>query len=221
MTILDIRGGAFLPNSFVQIGATKLVTLYLGSQRLVAFLPPALRSTISSGVSVVNPGPGGGTTDRLPVGFLAPQPVITSFTPNTARQASQFNAVISGQNFVNAVFVSFSSPDVTASILQGGDASTLNVSVSVAPEAPIGLRSLIVETGAGPTTFTDALRIQRSSPPSTAPLPISEVETGQTRSGYAVVTPDSGSSMPQATLTFGLVQHGLVQSQAAVLPMRR
>src|SRR5262249_19152408 len=68
-SILEIRGGAFLPNSFVQIGSTKLVTLYLGSKRLVAFVPPALRSTISSGVRVVNPGPGGGPTDRVPVGF--------------------------------------------------------------------------------------------------------------------------------------------------------
>src|SRR5207237_235191 len=60
-TVLDIRGGAFLPNSFVQIGSTKLVTLYLGSQRLVAFVPPfvppALRSAVSAGVSVGNPAP--------------------------------------------------------------------------------------------------------------------------------------------------------------------
>ena len=217
-SILDIRGGAFLPNSLVQIGSTKLVTLYLGSKRLVAFVPPALRSAISSSVSVVNPGPGGGTTDRVPVGFLAPQPVITSFTPNTARQASQVSAVISRQNLVNVVSVSFAPGDVSATVQPGGDASTLNLSIIVDGGAAIGSHSVTVETGSGATTFANALQIQRSPPPNTLPLPINEVETGSPRSGYAVVTPDSGSSMPQATLTFGLVQNGILQSQPAVLP---
>ena len=166
----------------------------------------------------MNPGPGGGPTDRVPPGFLAPQPVITSFTPNTARQASQVSAVISGQNLVNVVSVSFAPGDVSATVQPGGDASTLNLSIIVDGGAAIGSHSVTVETGSGATTFANALQIQRSPPPNTLPLPIYEVETGSPRSGYAVVTPDSGSSMPQATLTFGLVQNGILQSQATVLP---
>ncbi len=45
-SILDIRGGAFLPNSFVQIGSTKLVTLYLGSE--------ASRCIRSPGIAIDN-----------------------------------------------------------------------------------------------------------------------------------------------------------------------
>ncbi len=52
----------------------------------------------------------------------------------------------------------------------------------------------------------------------TFPLPITEVETGSVRSGYIVVTPDAGSNMPVATLTYGIVRDGIVQSQAAILP---
>src|SRR5207253_11107414 len=149
---------------------------------LVAFVPPALRSAVSAGVSVGNPAPGGGTTDRVPVGFLAPAPLIITMTPNTAHQSSQFSAVISGQNFINPVSVKFSSSDVTATIQPGSDVSTLNIVVTVGPAAPLGLRSLIVETGSRSATLPSALQIQRSSPPSTAPLPIPDVETGDVRS---------------------------------------
>src|SRR2546428_214416 len=41
---LDIRGESFLPNSSAWLGSNKLVTLYLGSQHLAAFVPPSLRS---------------------------------------------------------------------------------------------------------------------------------------------------------------------------------
>ncbi len=118
-TILDIRGKSFLPNSYVQLGGSRLVTLYLGAEHLVAFVLPALGSPVSLGVSVTNPG--SGETDAVPIGFLRP-------------------------------------------------------------------------------------------------LPIAEVETGAIRSGYVIITPDSGTAAPVATLTYGIVRDGTVQSQAAILP---
>jgi len=120
---LDIHGAYFLPNSAVRLGTTKLVTLYLGSQHLIAFVPPALRLTLSAGITVNNPAAGGGSTAPVNVGFT-----------------------------------------------------------------------------------------------STVPLPIPDVESGQVRSGYVVVTPDSGSPAPLSTLTYGIVHNAIVQSQAAILP---
>ncbi len=52
-----------------------------------------------------------------------------------------------------------------------------------------------------------------------APLPITGVEQGTVRSGYVVITPDSGSSAPTPTATFGLVSAGIVRAQAGVLPL--
>jgi len=57
-----------------------------------------------------------------------------------------------------------------------------------------------------------------SAVPSTAPLPIADVETGTTRTGYVIITPDPGSSTPLTTLTFGTVRGGIAMSQAAILP---
>ncbi len=55
-------------------------------------------------------------------------------------------------------------------------------------------------------------------PTPTAPEPISAVEDGTARSGYAVITPASSSAAPAATVTFGIVKSGFVQSQAGILP---
>src|SRR5207249_6988825 len=53
---------------------------------------------------------------------------------------------------------------------------------------------------------------------STAPQTITEVEQGVIKSGYVIITPDANSSAPTATLTFGIVSRGLVQSQAGIIP---
>lgn len=61
-----------------------------------------------------------------------------------------------------------------------------------------------------------------SSPASTttpAPQPISVVEQGGIRTGYAVITPDSSSTVPVPTVTFGIVAGGSVQAQAGMTPL--
>ena len=62
----------------VQLGTTKLVTIYLGAQRLVAFVPPVLRPALSAGISVGNPAPAGGTSDTVRVGFTVTVPLPIS-----------------------------------------------------------------------------------------------------------------------------------------------
>jgi type 1 glutamine amidotransferase len=59
-----------------------------------------------------------------------------------------------------------------------------------------------------------AANVQR---PAAAPLPIREVESGNIRTGYLVITPDIGSPAPATTLTFGLLRNGIVQSQAGII----
>ena len=46
-----------------------------------------------------------------------------------------------------------------------------------------------------------------------APQPIPTVEQGSIHSGYMVLTPDSASLVPTATVTFGIVSGGVVQSE--------
>src|SRR5262249_8509060 len=51
-----------------------------------------------------------------------------------------------------------------------------------------------------------------------SPQPITSVEQGSTRSGYAIITPDASTTAPAAAATFGIVSNGIVQSQAGILP---
>jgi hypothetical protein len=53
---------------------------------------------------------------------------------------------------------------------------------------------------------------------STPPETINEVEHGNIRSGYVVITPDTASAAPMPTVTFGTVSQGSVQSQAGIVP---
>jgi hypothetical protein len=54
--------------------------------------------------------------------------------------------------------------------------------------------------------------------PSTTPQKIDDVETGQIKSGYLVITPDTASDAPTVTFTYGTVSQGSVQSQAGIIP---
>jgi hypothetical protein len=47
---------------------------------------------------------------------------------------------------------------------------------------------------------------------------IDAVESGTISTGYIVVTPDTGTAAPVATLTYGIVHNAVVNSQAAILP---
>lgn len=50
------------------------------------------------------------------------------------------------------------------------------------------------------------------------PQPISVVEQGTIRSGYVMITPDANSVLPSPTVTFGMVNNGVIQAQAGIVP---
>ena len=54
--------------------------------------------------------------------------------------------------------------------------------------------------------------------PATPPQSISEVEAGEIKSGYVVITPDASSDAPTVTFTYGTISRGAVQSQAGIVP---
>ena len=53
--------------------------------------------------------------------------------------------------------------------------------------------------------------------PTTRPQ-TSEVERGETKSGYLIITPDGSSDAPTVTFTYGTISQGAVQSQAGFVP---
>ena len=64
---VTVTGTNFVTNSTVYLGSTPLNTTYGGSTQLTAILPAAPLTTLGwSGLSVVNPAPGGGSSNALP-----------------------------------------------------------------------------------------------------------------------------------------------------------
>src|SRR5262249_4618665 len=75
-----------------------------------------------------------------------------------------------------------------------------------------------VVTAGGSATLSSGFVVQRANVPVSMPQPIPEVEQGNIRTGYVTVTPDSNSAAPTVTATFGIVNSGIVQSQAGMFP---
>jgi hypothetical protein len=82
--------------------------------------------------------------------------------------------------------------------------------------------SAVVRDISGNLTTSAAVGVAVSPAPSastvTTPRVIPDVEEGQIRSGYLIVTPDSESAAPTPTVTFGMVNGGMVQAHAGTVP---
>jgi len=217
---LVINGLNFLPNSRVQLGNSALVSLYLGSKKIIAFVPAALRGLLdSTSLTVTNLGPGGGNSTPMTIGSLPSPPTIVSISPSSGIAGTTINAVITGTNLAGATSVVFSSPGTTASIQSGASAAILPITLTISTNAAVGAVSITVTTAGGMVTAENAFSVQiPTTIPSTTPQPIAEVEQGNVRSGYFIITPEPNSSVPTLTATFGLLSAGVVQSQAGMFP---
>jgi subtilase family serine protease len=84
-------------------------------------------------------------------------------------------------------------------------------SASVPPPVPAP-----AAPGSTPASTPDPVS---TSNPTTAPQPITAVEQGSIQSGYVLITPDSNTTLPTQTVTFGTVSGGNVQTQTGVAPI--
>ncbi|HEX5000694.1 MAG TPA: hypothetical protein VFY29_20895 [Terriglobia bacterium] len=77
------------------------------------------------------------------------QPVIHGISVFTAAQGGAVSATIEGENLNGATAVTFSGSGVTATIEDGGTATSLPVSIVVSPGAIVGVRALTVNAAGG------------------------------------------------------------------------
>lgn len=101
---LTVTGSNFVPQARIQFGAGYLDTTYLSGTQLQAQVPAAYLSpqAIQSPIpiTVVNPGPGGGTSNAINFSLSYPGPVITSISPASAIANSfSFRLTVNGVNF--------------------------------------------------------------------------------------------------------------------------
>jgi hypothetical protein len=104
-----------------------------------------------------------------------------------------------------------------AQSFSGSDPSNFSFSLSnLQPNTQYYFRA--VGQNSSGTVRGDVKTFTTTRVPSTPPEKISDVETGQIKSGYLVVTPDAASDAPTVTFTYGTISQGSVQSQAGIIP---
>jgi hypothetical protein len=147
-------------------------------------------------------------------------PTLSRVTPNTVTSGGGDRVVIlSGSNFVQSSVVQIGSTSVATTFVSsttlnavipaGNLAAPTVLDLSVVNQPPNGPRS---------NSLTFSVIAAPQPPTTTSPQPIPEVENGRVQSGYVIVTPDSGTGIPTAFVSYGLVQNGSVQSKAGILP---
>jgi hypothetical protein len=79
---------------------------------------------------------------------------------------------------------------------------------------------MFITTPSGTASFLDTFTVRNVSAKveTNPPNAIPDVEQTPLKTGYVIVTPDSQSRAPSASLTFGLIQNAAVISQSTVVP---
>lgn len=183
---LTVTGTNFISTSVVNFGGTALVTTFVNSNTLTAFVPAALVATPSTvQVNVTNPAPGGGTSSSLPFvitggGGTVVTPTLTAIFPYYIEQATAgFSLTVTGTNFVATSTVNFngsprpttfvSANSLTAQILASDLLITGVVSVSVSSGVSATSNSLPFAI-LPRTTYANLTSIVITLGPTTAPI---------------------------------------------------
>ncbi len=124
-------------------------------------------------VTVTNPPPGGGSA-TLNAGFTVnnPAPVLTSLAPISGNRLQTLDVVLTGENFIDGVTsVSFGN-DVTLNTTTINSATQLTANISIALNATLGLRDVIVtNVQGGSAVLTDGFTINNPTPILTSVAP--------------------------------------------------
>lgn len=237
-TMATIIGSDFNPETRVRIGPTDIDTTYVDSHSLSIRIPANyFQSAGALTVTVVNDGPTGGFASTI---FTVRRslPVITG----TVSASFRFALVGSGLELVTSADVTTPGLFVTltGTILERGIPVNLPFRINVVGFSFVGTPSpLLISTSGGTcwcTSDGSPLSISLPPPPPPVPLPFPPVPPvfdppppppealGNMRTGYVVITPDSGFGAPAAFATFTFYGNpgtgGLITTTPAPLSTR-
>jgi YD repeat-containing protein len=145
-TQVTIHGYGFDPtpaNNTVQFNGTAATVTSATANTLVASVPSA---ATTGSITVTNTN----GTATSPTNFTVPTlPTVSSLDPTTVPPGAASGVQISGTNLLNATAVTFTQAGLSASIREGGTATTLPISLTVASTVPSGTYTFTVTSPAG------------------------------------------------------------------------
>ena len=195
---LTVTGTNFVSTSTVRWGGTSLATTFVSSTQLTATVPASLIATAgTASITVVNPTPGGGTSNAQTFTISA-VPTISSLNPTcTAAGGPQFTLAVNGTNFVSGSTVRWSG----TALATAGSGTQLTATVPAALIATAGTASITVVTPCGATSNAQTFTIV-DAPVITSPL--TACGTRNVAFSYTITATNNPTSFTASPLPAGL-----------------
>jgi len=118
---LVVNGVNFVTNSVIRFNGVDLATTFVTGSQLTAQIPAMLLA--GGGVApvvVVNPAPGGGTSNAVNFSIVNPAPAIASINPtNVLAGSPSFALAVNGSGFVNGSVVRVNNADRQTTFVNG------------------------------------------------------------------------------------------------------
>lgn len=189
---LTVNGTNFVSNSAVYWNGVAMTTTYSSSSVLTAQIPSiGVATPATANVTVVNPAPGGGTSNTVTFSVTGSQPILTisSISPTSVTAgAAAFTLTVNGSNFVSGSAVAWNGQNLTTTYVSS---SQLTAQVATKWTFYPG-SAYIVALSAGNSQSNPALFIVNSANASPAITTISPQVATSGSSSFTLTVNGSG-----------------------------
>ncbi len=168
---LIATGTNFVPGATVQFNGNNRVTTFVGTTQLNAqLLDSDLATAGTANVQVVNPEPGGGSSNTLAftISTLSPIPRIADISPPAVTAGNPgFTLTVNGSSFVSTSVVRFNGNPLPTTFVSSTE---LTAQVSAENVANPGTASISVSTPAPGGGNSNAVLLTINAPPNPVPI---------------------------------------------------
>ena len=175
---LTVNGTGFVATSSVHWNSGSLTTIFVNSGQLTATVPANdIANAGTASVTVVNPSPGGGTSNALTFTINASTPTITSIQPNNATAGgSAVTLTVNGTNFASTSMVQWNGSARTTTFVSNRKVTAM---ITVADIALAGTFPVtVMNPGGGGTSNAVTFTVDNPKPTATALSPSSTTAGG-------------------------------------------
>ncbi|HWZ46028.1 MAG TPA: IPT/TIG domain-containing protein [Candidatus Saccharimonadales bacterium] len=160
---LTVNGSNFISGDVVQVNGSSRTTTFVSGTQLSAAIPAGDDAAAGSlSITVVNPGPGGGTSSSVTLTVINPLPVLSSISPASVPAGSGgFTLTVNGSNFVSGAVVQIDGASRTTTFISD---TALNAAITSTDVAAAGTHSITV-VNPGPGGGNSAAAVLTVIPP--------------------------------------------------------
>jgi uncharacterized protein (TIGR03437 family) len=172
--VITVNGTGFIAGSKARFNATDLTTTFVSATQLTATIPAGNFAAVgTANVTVVNPAPGGGTSNAVSFAVNNPSPTVTTLSPTSATAGGAgFTLTVNGTNFINGSVIRFNGSDRATTFVSGTQLTAAIGASDVATAAVVPV-TVFTPTPGGGTSSAVNFTINNPTPAVTTLNPAS------------------------------------------------